>query len=368
MVSEINFKNYSVEQLQKLKSKGVDVPDKAIKDAKKNDSQTKISDEESMKYEIVDDSSENNSAEKAAKKSEMKLKDLLETLKGECEDKTSDLDNYKNEIASLSTNTKKTAEEYKNISAEVDNINAELIDKKVKITERINKELESISENKAKIRELRKSNDENAQNEIEGLQEKINSSNTLINELSNDYSVTFKESNAEILTTKAVLRTLGTTFKDATSKIQQGMENAIDAETLAEEAVNKGRDATRLRMADTEKLSNAGFEATEGEWSTFDSAGQKAVNLGLNTITAGQMLDVKANSASNKISSVDKEYSALENDMAEIDQNDVKITKDLGVNIKEETQNINENQNTNVDKTNDEEVKNKLKKEPEKDM
>ena len=69
MVSGINYGNYSASQLKELKNNGVQVPDEAIKTAEKKEATAinKTDDNQEVKYEIADDASKTNEAQKEVK-------------------------------------------------------------------------------------------------------------------------------------------------------------------------------------------------------------------------------------------------------------------------------------------------------------
>ena len=122
MVSGINFGNYSVAQLKELKNNGIQVPDEAIKAAETKEAEaSKTDDNAEVKYEIADDTSETNEAQKeveTAKEYGANLKTILETLMKKDEGFIADMATLQGEIDKYKTQTEEATKQIDDISTE----------------------------------------------------------------------------------------------------------------------------------------------------------------------------------------------------------------------------------------------------------
>ena len=110
MVSGINYGNYSASQLKELKNNGVQVPDEPIKTAEKKEATAinKTDDNQEVKYEIADDASKTNEAQKeveTAKEYGANLKTILETLMKKDEGFIADMATLQGEIDKFQVET-----------------------------------------------------------------------------------------------------------------------------------------------------------------------------------------------------------------------------------------------------------------------
>ena len=125
MVSGINYGNYSASQLKELQNNGVQVPDEAIKTAEKKEATAinKTDDNQEVKYEIADDASKTNEAQKeveTAKEYGANLKTILETLMKKDEGFITDMATLQGEIDKFQVETESTNQELTDVNAEVE--------------------------------------------------------------------------------------------------------------------------------------------------------------------------------------------------------------------------------------------------------
>lgn len=312
MVSGINFGNYSVAQLKELKNNGIQVPDEAIKAAETKEAEaSKTNDNAEVKYEIADDTSETNEAQKeveTAKEYGANLKTILETLMKKDEGFIADMATLQGEIDKYKTQTEEATKQIDDISTEAQKEVDATKEKAKTIEEQI---AEKQKEYEAKMKELeelqqKENPTEEEQAKMQTLQTDIEALKGDIKSLSKNGEKVADEAEVTTQSAQAKAEALGTTLETIKNDAEAAANKATNANEYADVTIEKGTEAANItskKEAKTEGFKKRGFLG-------FGKKGDvKAANkMGNMAIATGEQLGGATVNIAKSVESVAKDF------------------------------------------------------------
>ena len=268
MVSGINFGNYSVAQLKELKNNGIQVPDEAIKAAETKETEaSKTDDNAEVKYEIADDTSETNEAQKeveTAKEYGANLKTILETLMKKDEGFIADMATLQGEIDKYKTQTEEATKQINDISTEIQKDIDTTQEKAKTIEEQI---AEKQKEYEAKMKELetlqqKENPTEEEQTKMQTLQTDIETLKDGIKSLSENGEKIADKTEETTQSAQAKAEALGTTLETVKNDAEAAANKAINSNEYADVTIEKGTEAANItskKEAKAEGFKKRGF-------------------------------------------------------------------------------------------------------------
>lgn len=312
MVSGINFGNYSVAQLKELKNNGIQVPDEAIKAAETKEAEaSKTDDNAEVKYEIADDTSETNEAQKeveTAKEYGANLKTILETLMKKDDGFIGDMATLQGEIDKYKTQTEESTKQINDISTEIQKDIDTTQEKAKTIEEQI---AEKQKEYEAKMKELetlqqKENPTEEEQAKMQTLQTDIEALKGDIKSLSENGEKVADEAEVTTQSAQAKAEALGTTLETIKNDAEAAANKATNANEYADVTIEKGTEAANItskKEAKTEGFKKRGFLG-------FGKKGDvKAANkMGNMAIATGEQLGGATANIAKSVESVAKDF------------------------------------------------------------
>lgn len=291
MVSGINFGNYSVAQLKELKNNGIQVPDEAIKAAETKEAEaSKTNDNAEVKYEIADDTSETNEAQKeveTAKEYGANLKTILETLMKKDEGFIADMATLQGEIDKYKTQTEEATKQIDDISTEAQKEVDATKEKAKTIEEQI---AEKQKEYEAKMKELeelqqKENPTEEEQAKMQTLQTDIEALKGDIKSLSKNGEKVADEAEVTTQSAQAKAEALGTTLETIKNDAEAAANKATNANEYADVTIEKGTEAANItskKEAKTEGFKKRGFLGfgKKGDVKAANKMGNMAIATG----------------------------------------------------------------------------------------
>lgn len=291
MVSGINFGNYSVAQLKELKNNGIQVPDEAIKAAETKEAEaSKTNDNAEVKYEIADDTSETNEAQKeveTAKEYGANLKTILETLMKKDEGFIADMATLQGEIDKYKTQTEEATKQIDDISTEAQKEVNATKEKAKTIEEQI---AEKQKEYEAKMKELeelqqKENPTEEEQAKMQTLQTDIEALKGDIKSLSKNGEKVADEAEVTTQSAQAKAEALGTTLETIKNDAEAAANKATNANEYADVTIEKGTEAANItskKEAKTEGFKKRGFLGfgKKGDVKAANKMGNMAIATG----------------------------------------------------------------------------------------
>lgn len=312
MVSGINFGNYSVAQLKELKNNGIQVPDEAIKAAEKKEAEaSKTDDNAEVKYEVADDASKTNGAQKeveTAKEYGANLKTILETLMKKDEGFIADMATLQGEIDKYKTQTEEATKQINDISTEIQKDIDTTQEKAKTIEEQI---AEKQKEYEAKMKELetlqqKENPTEEEQTKMQTLQTDIETLKDGIKSLSENGEKIADKTEETTQSAQAKAEALGTTLETVKNDAEAAANKAINSNEYADVTIEKGTEAANItskKEAKSEGFKKRGFLG-------FGKKGDvKAANkMGNMAIATGEQLGGATVNISKSVESVAKDF------------------------------------------------------------
>lgn len=312
MVSGINFGNYSVAQLKELKNNGIQVPDEAIKAAETKEAEaSKTDDNAEVKYEIADDTSETNEAQKeveTAKEYGANLKTILETLMKKDEGFIADMATLQGEIDKYKTQTEESTKQINDISTEIQKDIDTTQEKAKTIEEQI---AEKQKEYEAKMKELetlqqKENPTEEEQTKMQTLQTDLETLKDGIKSLSQTGEKIAKGADVKIQSAQSKAEALGTTLEAIKNDAETAASKATNANEYADVTIEKGTEAANItskKEAKSEGFKKRGFLG-------FGKKGDvKAANkMGNMAIATGEQLGGATVNIAKSVESVAKDF------------------------------------------------------------
>ena len=295
MVSGINYGNYSASQLKELKNNGVQVPDEAIKTAEKKEATAinKTDDNQEVKYEIADDASKTNEAQKeveTAKEYGANLKTILETLMKKDEGFITDMATLQGEIDKFQVETESTNQELTDVNAEVEKTTTKAEKEAKTVQQQIE---EKQKEYETKMKELgtlqqKEDSSEEDQAKMQKLQGEIQTLHNDMYELATEGDSIAEDSKVTLEQAQAKAESLGRTMEGVKMEAEAAASKATDAIEYAEVTIEKGTEASNITSKKEAK--NAGFK--KSGFLGFGKKGNvKAANrMGNMAIATGEQL------------------------------------------------------------------------------
>lgn len=291
MVSGINFGNYSVAQLKELKNNGIQVPDEAIKAAETKEAEaSKTDDNAEVKYEIADDASKTNEAQKeveTAKEYGANLKTILETLMKKDEGFIADMATLQGEIDKYKTQTEEATKQIDDISTEAQKEVDATKEKAKTIEEQI---AEKQKEYEAKMKELeelqqKENPTEEEQAKMQTLQTDIEALKGDIKSLSKNGEKVADEAEVTTQSAQAKAEALGTTLETIKNDAEAAANKATNANEYADVTIEKGTEAANItskKEAKTEGFKKRGFLGfgKKGDVKAANKMGNMAIATG----------------------------------------------------------------------------------------
>lgn len=291
MVSGINFGNYSVAQLKELKNNGIQVPDEAIKAAETKEAEaSKTDDNAEVKYEVADDASKTNEAQKeveTAKEYGANLKTILETLMKKDEGFIADMATLQGEIDKYKTQTEEATKQIDDISTEAQKEVDTTQEKAKTIEEQI---AEKQKEYEAKMKELKtlqqKENPtEEEQTKMQTLQTDIETLKGDVKSLSENGEKVADEAEVTTQSAQAKAETLGTTLETIKNDAEAAANKATNANEYADVTIEKGTEASNItskKEAKAEGFKKRGFLGfgKKGDVKAANKMGNMAIATG----------------------------------------------------------------------------------------
>jgi len=314
MVSGINFGNYSVAQLKELKNNGVQVPDEAIKAAETKEAEaSKTDDNAEVKYEIADNASKTNEAQKeveTAKEYGANLKTILETLMKKDEGFITDMATLQGEIDKYKTQTEETAQQIDDISTETQK-EVDTTQEEVKtIEEQIEEKQKEYEEKMKELEELQQKENptEDEQAKMQTLQEDIETLKGDIESLSQDGEKVADESKITTQEAQAKAEALGTTLEAIKNDAQEAANKATDANEYADVTIEKGTEASNI--TDKGAAKDAGFSRRGGlfGWGRRKGDVGAANRMGNQAIATGEQLGGATVNVAKSVEAVAKDF------------------------------------------------------------
>ncbi len=315
MVSGINYSNYSVAQLKELKNNGVQVPDEAIKAAETKEAEqaSKTDDNKEVKYEITDDASKTNEAQKeveAAKEYGANLKTILETLMKKDEGFINDMATLQGEIDKYKTQTEETAQQIDDISTEAQKEVDTTQEKAKTVEEQIQEKQKEYDEKMKELETLQQKENptEEDQAKIQTLQTDIQTLKDDIKSLSQNGEKVAKEVKVTTQEAQAKAEALGTTLEAIKNDAQEAANKATDANEYADVTIEKGTEASNISTKGSAK--EAGFTKKGGflGWGKRKGDIRAANNMGNKAIATGEQLGGATVDVAKSVETVSKEY------------------------------------------------------------
>ena len=295
MVSGINYGNYSASQLKELKNNGVQVPDEAIKTAEKKEATAinKTDDNQEVKYEIADDASKTNEAQKeveTAKEYGANLKTILETLMKKDEGFITDMATLQGEIDKFQVETESTNKELTDVNAEVEKTTTKAENEAKTVQQQIE---EKQKEYETKMKELetlqqKEDSSEEDQAKMQKLQGEIQTLHNNMYELATEGDSIAEDSKVTLEQAQAKAESVGRTMEGVKMEAEAAASKATDANEYAEVTIEKGTEASNITSKKEAK--NAGFK--KSGFLGFGKKGNvKAANrMGNMAIATGEQL------------------------------------------------------------------------------
>lgn len=291
MVSGINFGNYSVAQLKELKNNGIQVPDEAIKAAETKEAEaSKTDDNAEVKYEIADDASKTNEAQKeveTAKEYGANLKTILETLMKKDEGFIADMATLQGEIDKYKTQTEEATKQIDDISTEAQKEVDTTQEKAKTIEEQI---AEKQKEYEAKMKELetlqqKENPTEEEQTKMQTLQTDIETLKGDVKSLSENGEKVADEAEVTTQSAQAKAETLGTTLETIKNDAEAAANKATNANEYADVTIEKGTEASNItskKEAKAEGFKKRGFLGfgKKGDVKAANKMGNMAIATG----------------------------------------------------------------------------------------
>lgn len=291
MVSGINFGNYSVAQLKELKNNGIQVPDEAIKAAETKEAEaSKTDDNAEVKYEIADDASKTNEAQKeveTAKEYGANLKTILETLMKKDEGFIADMATLQGEIDKYKTQTEEATKQIDDISTEAQKEVDTTQEKAKTIEEQI---AEKQKEYEAKMKELetlqqKENPTEEEQTKMQTLQTDIETLKGDVKSLSENGEKVADEAEVTTQSAQAKAETLGTTLETIKNDAEAAANKATNANEYADVTIEKGTEASNItskKEAKVEGFKKRGFLGfgKKGDVKAANKMGNMAIATG----------------------------------------------------------------------------------------
>ena len=291
MVSGINFGNYSVAQLKELKNNGIQVPDEAIKAAETKEAEaSKTDDNAEVKYEIADDTSETNEAQKeveTAKEYGANLKTILETLMKKDDGFIGDMATLQGEIDKYKTQTEESTKQINDISTEIQKDIDTTQEKAKTIEEQI---AEKQKEYEAKMKELetlqqKETPTEEEQAKMQTLQTDIEALKGDIKSLSENGEKVADEAEVTTQSAQAKAEALGTTLETIKNDAEAAANKATNANEYADVTIEKGTEAANItskKEAKSEGFKKRGFLGfgKKGDVKAANKMGNMAIATG----------------------------------------------------------------------------------------
>ena len=291
MVSGINFGNYSVAQLKELKNNGIQVPDEAIKAAETKEAEaSKTDDNAEVKYEIADDTSETNEAQKeveTAKEYGANLKTILETLMKKDDGFIGDMATLQGEIDKYKTQTEESTKQINDISTEIQKDIDTTQEKAKTIEEQI---AEKQKEYEAKMKELetlqqKENPTEEEQAKMQTLQTDIEALKGDIKSLSENGEKVADEAEVTTQSAQAKAEALGTTLETIKNDAEAAANKATNANEYADVTIEKGTEAANItskKEAKSEGFKKRGFLGfgKKGDVKAANKMGNMAIATG----------------------------------------------------------------------------------------
>ena len=312
MVSGINFGNYSVAQLKELKNNGIQVPDEAIKAAETKEAEaSKTDDNAEVKYEIADDASKTNEAQKeveTAKEYGANLKTILETLMKKDDGFIGDMATIQDEIDKYQTKTEETSTQIEKYSTEIEK-DIDTTQEKAKTIEKEITEKQKECETKTKEFEtLQQKEDttEKDQAKMQSLQTTIGTLKDGIKSLSQTGEKIAKGADVKIQSAQSKAEALGTTLEAIKNDAETAASKATNANEYADVTIEKGTEAANItskKEAKAEGFKKRGFLG-------FGKKGDvKAANkMGNMAIATGEQLGGATANIAKSVESVAKDF------------------------------------------------------------
>lgn len=312
MVSGINFGNYSVAQLKELKNNGIQVPDEAIKAAETKEAEaSKTDDNAEVKYEIADDASKTNEAQKeveTAKEYGANLKTILETLMKKDDGFIGDMATLQGEIDKYKTQTEESTKQINDISTEIQKDIDTTQEKAKTIEEQI---AEKQKEYEAKMKELetiqqKENPTEEEQTKMQTLQTDLETLKDGIKSLSQTGEKIAKGADVKIQSAQSKAEALGTTLEAIKNDAETAASKATNANEYADVTIEKGTEAANItskKEAKSEGFKKRGFLG-------FGKKGDvKAANkMGNMAIATGEQLGGATVNIAKSVESVAKDF------------------------------------------------------------
>ena len=291
MVSGINFGNYSVAQLKELKNNGIQVPDEAIKAAETKEAEaSKTDDNTEVKYEVADDASKTNEAQKeveTAKEYGANLKTILETLMKKDEGFIADMATLQGEIDKYKTQTEEATKQIDDISTEAQKEVDATKEKAKTIEEQI---AEKQKEYEAKMKELetlqqKENPTEEEQTKMQTLQTDIETLKGDVKSLSENGEKVADEAEVTTQSAQAKAETLGTTLETIKNDAEAAANKATNANEYADVTIEKGTEASNItskKEAKAEGFKKRGFLGfgKKGDVKAANKMGNMAISTG----------------------------------------------------------------------------------------
>lgn len=291
MVSGINFGNYSVAQLKELKNNGIQVPDEAIKAAETKEAEaSKTDDNAEVKYEIADDASKTNEAQKeveTAKEYGANLKTILETLMKKDDGFIGDMATLQGEIDKYKTQTEESTKQINDISTEIQKDIDTTQEKAKTIEEQI---AEKQKEYEAKMKELetiqqKENPTEEEQTKMQTLQTDLETLKDGIKSLSQTGEKIAKGADVKIQSAQSKAEALGTTLEAIKNDAETAASKATNANEYADVTIEKGTEAANItskKEAKSEGFKKRGFLGfgKKGDVKAANKMGNMAIATG----------------------------------------------------------------------------------------
>ena len=314
MVSGINYSNYSVAQLKELKNNGVQVPDEAIKAAETKEAEaSKTDDNAEVKYEIADDASKTNEAQKeveAAKEYGANLKTILETLMKKDEGFIGDMATLQAEIDKFQVETESTSQELTDINAEVEEATTNAESEAKTVQQQIEEKQKEYDTKMKELQELQQKEDPSDEDKakMQTLQSDIQTLHNDMYELATNGEAIADKSKVTLEQAKAKAEALGTTLEAIKNDAQEAANKATDANEYADVTIEKGTEASNINSKDSAK--EAGFTKRGGflGWGKRKGNVKAANQMGNQAIATGEQLGGATVNVAKSVETVAKQY------------------------------------------------------------
>ena len=314
MVSGINFGNYSVAQLKELKNNGVQVPDEAIKAAETKEAEaSKTDDNAEVKYEIADDASKTNEAQKeveAAKEYGSNLKTILETLMKKDEGFITDMATLQTEIDKFNVETESTNKELTDVNTEVEQTTAKAENEAKTVQQQIEEKQQEYEAKMKELQELQQKEEpsEEDQTKMQTLQNETQALHNDMYALATEGESIADESKATLEKAQAKAESLGRTMEGVKMEAEAAANKATDTNEYADVTIEKGTEASNINSKGAAK--EAGFTKRGGflGWGKRKGDVSAANKMGNQAIATGEQLGGATVNVAKSVETIANQY------------------------------------------------------------